>query len=300
MRLAIRLLLFMVALVVVAATVLLLPAHVQIRGVAPELPTADDLRALLDVEGGPVRVAHLNTSTQEMGDGGPLAHTVFLAEWPDGRLFMVDAGMDAANAIEFGELLASVGTGGDVEVHGDIAGLLGPATGRVAGVGFTHLHSDHTQGIEPFCAARGDGARLFQTTHQATEHNLHTEGGAELLARSCLEPGELSGSTVLTSPDFPGLGIVALGGHTPGSTLFALAEGDRLWLLSGDITNTKANLLTNTGKGFAYSYLMVPEDTGRTEELRTWLRDLDSQDDMSVVVSHDLGDVTSQVPTYQP
>ena len=79
-----------------------------------------------------------------------------------------------------------------------------------------------------------------------------------------------------------------MGGHTPGSTLFAASVEGRLWLFSGDITNTMVNLQRNTGKGFIYSNLLVPENTNRTGALRLWLRDLDAQDDISVVVSHDL------------
>jgi hypothetical protein len=90
---------------------------------------------------------------------------------------------------------------------------------------------------------------------------------------------------------FPGLGMVALGGHTPGSTLFAIAVRGRLWLLSGDIANSKADLVSDTGKGFLYSYLMVPENTGRTEMLRGWLTGLDAESDMTVLVSLDLPDV---------
>ena len=49
-----------------------------------------------------------------------------------------------------------------------------------------------------------------------------------------------------------------IGGHTPGSTLFAVADGGRLLLFTGDITNSKADILENRGKGFVYSYLLVP------------------------------------------
>ena len=95
----------------------------------------------------------------------------------------------------------------------------------------------------------------------------------------------------MTIGAFPGLGFVALGGHTPGSTLFAIAGKDRLWLLTGDTTNTKADLIGNTGKGFLYSYFLVPENTTRTAALRLWLADLGSRDDITLVVSHDLGDI---------
>ena len=57
----------------------------------------------------------------------------------------------------------------------------------------------------------------------------------------------------MTVDGFPGLGIVALGGHTPGSTLFVIATTDRLWILSGDIVNSKSEMVEDVGKGFLYS-----------------------------------------------
>ena len=46
--------------------------------------------------------------------------------------------------------------------------------------------------------------------------------------------------------------------------------------------------MNNKGKGFLYSGIFVPENTGRTEDLRLWLTGLDTHDDIDVVVSHDL------------
>jgi glyoxylase-like metal-dependent hydrolase (beta-lactamase superfamily II) len=94
--------------------------------------------------------------------------------------------------------------------------------------------------------------------------------------------------------------MATLGGHTPGSTLFAIAVAGRLWILSGDIANSKADLLSDTGKGFLYSYLLVPENTTRTERLRGWLTGLDSKANMTVLVSHDLPDIRdSGLPEYK-
>jgi glyoxylase-like metal-dependent hydrolase (beta-lactamase superfamily II) len=92
----------------------------------------------------------------------------------------------------------------------------------------------------------------------------------------------------MTIDQFPGLGVVALGGHTPGSTLFAVASQGKLWLFSGDTTNSKADLLDDRGKNFVYSTFLVPENTDRTAALRAWLRDLDAKPDIEVIVSHDL------------
>jgi len=277
-------------LIVLAAGVFLLPAHIQVRGVAPLLPDDAQLRALLSEENGPVSVRYINTSTQQL-PVGRLGHTVFLIEWGNGNLFMIDAGMDRASALEFGQLMETALGAEEAVPHGNIAELLGDDIERVAGVGFTHLHIDHTQGLVPFCEVRGSGARVYQAFWQAELHNFNTEEGAAIVAESCLAAGRLDGAGISTIGGMPGLGIVGLGGHTPGSTLFAIAVGDRLWLISGDTTNTKAELLSNSGKGFLYSYLLVPENTERTEELRLWFAGLDANEDMTVVVPHDIGDI---------
>ena len=302
-RLLLKVVVALVALVLLVAALFLVPAHVQVNGVEPALPSAAQLRALGAAGDGPVSVRYVNISSQPV-PAGILGHAVFLVEWADGKLFMIDAGMDRTTALEFASFLESALGAGKAEFHGDVAERLGADIARVAGVGFTHLHIDHAQGVEPFCQARGPGAALYQTSWQAELHNFNTQQGAAILEESCLRPGDLSGAPsddgVKTAEGFPGLGIVGLGGHTPGSTLFAISTDDRLWLLSGDISNSRADLLSNTGKGFVYSYLLVPENTGRTEALRLWLAELDANDDMTVVVSHDLAAIKATgMATYQ-
>ena len=63
----------------------LVPAHLQIRSVEPALPSEAELRGLLDVENGPIRLRFVNTSSQQL-PAGELGHTVFIAEWADGKL----------------------------------------------------------------------------------------------------------------------------------------------------------------------------------------------------------------------
>ncbi len=282
-------LLLLLALLGGAAAVALVPPHLQIRRIEPALPELASLRALARDADAPVRIRFVNTSEQPLF-GRALGHLVFLIEWADGRLFMIDAGMDRAEAAEFADLMQRMGDAGEPVIHGSIAELLGDTTDRVAGVGFTHLHIDHSQGIVPFCAARGTGALLAQTDHQRDEHNVHTEEGAGLVADSCLTPAARSGAPLERVEGFPGFAIASLGGHTPGSTLFAAAVGGHLWIFSGDITNSKSELVEDRGKGFVYSWLLVPENTARTSELRQWLRELDREPDVTVVVSHDLHD----------
>jgi glyoxylase-like metal-dependent hydrolase (beta-lactamase superfamily II) len=271
---------------IIGVAALLGAAHLQARGIAPPLPSIEELLALRDVAGGPTRVEFLTVSSQA-SPRGTIAHTVALVRWADGRGFMIDAGMDRAGAMEFAALLRMMADAEDARFHGDVAEQLGPAIRDVQGVGFTHLHIDHTQGLGVFCAARGSGAAVYQTHWQAEEHNFNTTEGAAIVRNSCMEARALRGEGLMLVEGFPGLGAVALGGHTPGSTLFAVAVDGRLWLFSGDIANSKANLLDDVGKGILYSWVLVPENTARTAELRRWLAGLDARDDTVVIVSHD-------------
>jgi glyoxylase-like metal-dependent hydrolase (beta-lactamase superfamily II) len=290
-RITLWIALSLIGVLVVAVLVFELPAHWQVRQVEPPLPSLAQLRALQRPDG-PVAIRYLNTSEQASA-AGVATHSVFVVEWANGDLFMIDAGMTEAAAARFGAMLERVLDAQPARVHGTVASLLGAEVRRVQGVGFTHLHSDHTEGMLAFCEARGAGAMLLQTRWQATQHNFSTRGGAELLRESCLQPAPLSAGIVQTSPRFPGLGIIAVGGHTPDSTLFAIALGDRLYLLSGDITNSKAEIDGDLPKPLLYSYLIVPEHVPRMSLLRRWLKDLGSEPNVRVVVSHDLVDVRS-------
>lgn len=289
-----------VLLLLVAVIIFLLPAHLQVRAVEPPLPTEESLRALLDLDTGPTRVSLLTTSSQRTGSG-VLGHNSVVIEWANGEIVLIDAGMDEAAAVEFGELIGSMrGDAEQPEIYGNIAQLLGADIDRVKAVGFTHLHIDHSQGVVNFCAARGEGASLLQTTYQRDLHNFNTTEGAALIASSCLRQNIVEGDGLMQFARFPGLALYPLGGHTPGSTLFAVADGKRLLLFSGDITNSKADISNDQAKAFLYSYLLVPENNQRTAVLRDWLRNLDQQADIEVVVSHDLQNMQSVLPAFQP
>lgn len=287
MRILVQIILGIFALAVIGLAIFLVPPHLQTQGIEPDLPNEQALRDLMTVEDGPVAVHYVLTASQDVR-GRQLAHTTFLVEWANGNLFAIDAGMDETGAADFADLMRGISGGGDAQFFGTLGKQLGPELQRVKGIGFTHLHIDHTQGITAFCTDRGAGTDLLQSTDQRDEHNFNTVEGAELVAKSCLSRGTLGGRDILTNDAFPGLGLIALGGHTPGSTLFAVGLKDHLWLFSGDTTNTKTDLVNNRGKGFLYSGIFVPENTGRTEDLRLWLTGLDTNADIDVVVSHDL------------
>ncbi len=281
----------------IALAVLLVPPHIQIRSVGPALPSAAELRSLLSVENAPVGVRYIDTSSQRLASG-VLGHSSILVEWANGDIVIIDAGMDKATAMEFGDLMLAMREGDKPIVKGTISQLLGDDVSRVKALAFTHLHIDHSQGVLDFCKARGTGAVALQTIFQRDLHNFNTSEGAAIVEKSCLEQQVIPGEGLIRVERFPGLGIIPLGGHTPGSTLFAVADGERLLLFSGDTTNTKAELLQDRGKGFLYSYLIVPENTARTAELRDWLRKLDGNTDMEVVVSHDLQDMAGTLEVY--
>ena len=262
------------------------PAHLQIRDISPDLPSAVELSSLKDNQAGPAKIGYLTSSTQAVEEQS-LGHNTFVVEWANGNILLIDLGMDEQVAIEFGELFETLLDADPAVSNGAVADLLGDDLARVKGVAFTHLHQDHVQGIEPICAARAQNVTALHTSDQMTKHNLQTADQFELLQEStCVDQKEVATASDFAA-EFPGIGIYPLGGHTPGSTLFAIPVDGTLWLLSGDISNSKDALLQNAGKGFMYSYLMVPEDVDRLAQLRLWLTDLEQSGAARVIVSHD-------------
>jgi glyoxylase-like metal-dependent hydrolase (beta-lactamase superfamily II) len=302
MKWVIRVIASIVILTIIVLGSVLIPAHIQVRGVAPELPSQAELLALTNgsdkpletlsnSSAGPTALSYIVTSSQSL-ERGQISHTSILVEWADGKRFLIDTGMSQSAAEDFAALLRKMdSSAGQVTVHGTISELLGSGIKQVAGVGFTHLHIDHTQGVEDFCMARGSGAVLLQTFSQRELHNFNTTEGAGMVSDSCLKPGSFlprAGESLYKSDQFPGIAAFELGGHTPGSTLWAVALKDKIFLFSGDITNDKTSLDHNTPKSPLYSYMLVPENTKRTSELRKWLNALDQSERFSVIVSHDL------------
>jgi glyoxylase-like metal-dependent hydrolase (beta-lactamase superfamily II) len=278
---------------------ILLGAHLQIRSVNPPLPTLDQLLAAVSGGAGPVSVSFVNTSTQGTAAGGEMGHPSFVLEWPDGRKFLIDTGMDSDEALSFGRGMELVFGAKPAVAHGALPSQMGMAVRQVLGVGFTHLHPDHTQGLEALCAYLDRMLPIFQTPWQFEHRNHTTEMGfasieaAQRLSMNgdCGVPHRLdvsSEASFYPVPGFPGLVAVATAGHTPGSTAFLARVGDRHWLFSGDITNTRADLLENRPKARFYSLLIVPESPERLATLRPWLAAIDADPRIDVIVSHDL------------
>ena len=301
MKWLLRIISSVVVLAIIALAVVLIPAHVQVRGVSPALPSQEEMLALRGVNG-PTKVAYILTSSQQL-ERGQISHISIVIEWANGQRFLIDAGMSEHQAESFAKLLQKMDSAaGQANVYGTVAQLLGPKIKDVAGVGFSHLHIDHTQGIQGFCDQRGKGAVLLQTPNQKDLHNFNTTEGADLIASSCLTQAEFTpanNGNFYRSSQFPGLAAIELGGHTPGSTLWAVALGNKVLLFSGDITNDKTSIDHNTPKQVLYSYLLVPENTKRTSELRQWLRELDQSEPFSVIVSHDLANTQVHLSEFK-
>jgi glyoxylase-like metal-dependent hydrolase (beta-lactamase superfamily II) len=292
---------------VVAAGVLGV-AHVAIRALAPPLPEPAQAAAALEADGEwPVRVAWVETAYQgtprsqvldrgrDPDPGAPytMSHPAFVIEWADGRRLAVDAGMSAEAARAFGAPLRWVGAG---EIHPGtaLAAALGPAAARLGGLLFTHLHTDHTQGALAVCAAVGERRLAWWRTPTQAERGNHTTrpGRAQLVDEAgCLEPHDLEPGPLAPVPGFPGLRVVPVAGHTPGSQVVLVATrrrdgtGRRL-ALTGDVANHVAGIRHDVPKPTLYRWLVVPESEAALGRARHFLRDLEAREGFDLAVAH--------------
>jgi len=300
------------ALVLALAAVGLALAHREIRARDPALPSDAEVLALAEATGGPTAIAWHETASQGVPrsqvldreqDASPdepyvMAHSMFALAWPDGRLLLVDLGMEHEAAVAFSRPLRWVG-GGIPITFGGPAEALGPAVSRVAGVIFSHLHTDHVEGALGLCAARSGAALpVFQTAAQAELANFTTRPGRSLLLRAgCLASRRLSGAPLAPVPGFPGVGVADAAGHTPGSqvVLAVVREGARTRRLAftGDVANHVAGIRQNVGKPLLYRLLIVPESEPRLSRVRGWLRHLEHDLGFELLVAHDQAQLAS-------
>ncbi|NQZ97918.1 MAG: MBL fold metallo-hydrolase [Myxococcales bacterium] len=278
--------LFLLAIAVLGS--FLLHAHWQVRTIDMALPSREALASLVDIADAPIDIRYLNTGKQENPAGTPMAYPVFVLEWADGRRFAIDAGMDAKRARDFGKPIEFALGFDPMEPLGSVGRQLGTALGSVAGIAFTHLHVDHTQGIASLCPPGARPLRVFQTPTQADVGNYMTNPGkAQLEDAACARIERLAGGPLFEIPGFPGLVAIEAGGHTPGSTVFATHVQGTTWLFSGDITNFRDAMLEDRPKERIYSLFITPEAPARLSKLRRWLAALDADPRIDVVVSHD-------------
>ncbi|MEP0203203.1 MAG: MBL fold metallo-hydrolase [Halioglobus sp.] len=264
------------------------PAHLQIRSIEVDIPALQEVVDLpTEDQDIPQRVSFVTTAEQS-GEAGTIGHVGVLVTWPGGKQLLIDAGMDREAAFEFGELIESLMDADPVKAFGPIEEQLGDGVDKIDGIIFTHLHIDHSQGITSLCKAMTEPASIYQTVDQAREHNLHTEAGQSLVEEASCQQVLLNDETIKSIQGFPGVYAIEAGGHTPGSTIILVAAKEQTWIFSGDLTNDFASIRTNTGKGWLYSTLFVPENSGLLEEWRLWLRDADELERVTVLPAHDI------------
>ena len=296
----------LLALGATAAAVGLALAHLEMRGRDPALPSDAEVLALAGAADAPSAVAWQLTSSQPLSRGQVLdpaqdpdpsapyvmSHPSFALAWPDGRLLLVDLGMEREAALAFGRPLEWLG-GEPAAFHEGAARALGPAAARVGAVLFTHLHSDHVEGVLALCAARGGASiALPQTTAQRERSNYTTRPGRALLEQAgCLAPQRLPEAALATVAGFGGVGVVDAAGHTPGSQLvLAVLRGagaERRLAFTGDVANHVEGIRLDVGKPPAYRWLVVPEWDERLGRVRRWLRHLEADLGFELVVAHD-------------
>lgn len=321
LRLLLLMLAGLVGLGLAFAAVTLVAAQRAIEALDPPLPPAARLLASRAARDLPVRLSWIDTASQAMprsavleprADPSPdasyvMSHPVFVLEWADGRILLVDLGMDPESARRFGRLIRLLSGGEPIEPHGSAAEALGNAVSRVAGVVLTHLHSDHTAGAAALCAALERTVPLFQAPLQAERGNFTTRGGrAEIEAAGCLKARPLEGESPFAVPGFPGLVVSPVAGHTPGSQVFVVhvrsgGEPVRSFVLTGDVVNHGDALLHDLPKPRLYSLLVVPEARERLGVVRRHLRGLVEEHRLTPLVSHDRGQLeASGVPQWLP
>lgn len=303
LRVGVGLLLGLAAVVLAAVFAL---AHLEIRRRDPKLPSDAEVLALAQAADAPSAVAWQLTASQALPRGQVLdpardpepdapyvmSHPSFALAWPDGRLLLVDLGMEREAALAFGRPLAWLG-GEPIVAGGGAADALGPAAERVAAVLFTHLHSDHVEGVLALCKARGGaGLPMPWTAAQADLVNYTTRPGHRLLEQAgCLATRRLPAAPLAPVEGFGGVAVVDAAGHTPGSqVVLAVVRGEnapRRLAFTGDVANHVAGIRLDVGKPPAYRALVVPEWDERLGRVRRWLRHLEQELGFELVVAHD-------------
>jgi len=308
------------ALLLLLAVAGLVWAHVAIRRERTPLPSAGEVVAALEAETGPTRVSWINTASQPMPRAGVLdagrdpaptepytmAHPAFVLEWGDGRILLIDSGMTRDGAAEFGATIEQLAGGEPITVHTPVAERLADRRARVRGAIFSHLHTDHVGGLPDVCRGLAEPVTVFMSEAQMERPNYTTRGGRRLLEEAgCLRLARLGGLSSKEVEGFPGVRVVAAGGHTPGSQIVLATVGEgaarRRFAFAGDIVNHADGIAYDVPKPLLYRTLIVPEDEGRQGELRRWLRELQQQHAFTVLPAHDQHQIErSGVPPWQP
>lgn len=275
-------------LLVVFVAVTVVPSHLQVRSIEATIPSIEDIQKLKDSGvDGPTTVSFVEMATQSKGDT-VIGHASVLVTWADGKQLLIDAGMDRHAANEFGKTLETLIGADPIEIVAPIKEQLMEAVNNITAIAFTHLHIDHTQGLTAICESQLKPATVFQSVTQSSEHNSFTEEGQQIISNSMCERKLFAAGDIKSFPSLPGVYAIAAGGHTPGSTIYIVVTEKQTWIFSGDLTNDFESITHNVGKGWIYSYLLIPEDTAKLNLWRIWLKAADDNNGITVLPAHDI------------
>ena len=297
----------LVLLTIAGAAAGLVWMHLVVQREHAPLPLVSDVLDFATATDAPTKVWVIETARQttprsavldpgtDPKPGAPyvMTHPSFILEWADGRLLLIDLGMTRAGAIKFGGPMESLVGAPPIEPLTTVAGALGEAVSRVKGIVFTHLHIDHVDGLRDLCPRVLHPLKVFMTGPQLDTWTLFTAEGKNLVETSgCTDRVRIGGAPLIPLEGFPGVGVIAAGGHTPGSQAIVAVVRDpagtvKRYVFSGDITNTIDGVRGDVSKPLLYRLILVPEDDDRLGELRRYLRALESEHQVAIVVSHD-------------
>ena len=309
----IRWVVVLVLLTIAGAAAGLVWMHLVVQRERAPLPLVSDVLDLSKAADAPVKVRVIETAQQPTPRSAVLdpgtdpkpnapyvmTHPSFVLEWADGRLLLVDLGMTRAGAIKFGGPMESLVGAPPIEPLTTVASALGEAASRVKGIVFTHLHIDHVDGLRDLCPRVSHPIKVFMTGPQLDTWTLFTAEGKSLVeSAGCTDRVRIGGSPLIPLDGFPGVGVIAAGGHTPGSQAVVAVVRDatgttKRYIFSGDITNTIDGVRGDLSKPLLYRLVIVPEDDDRLGELRRYLRALEAEHEIAIVVSHDQGHLRS-------
>lgn len=292
----------------VLLAVFLLKTHLDLTQERTPLPRPEWVASRLDdsQSQGPIAAYWINTAQQSTSrqtvvdsnsrtpgeESFVMGFPAFILEWADGRLLLIDAGMDESAARDFGAPLETLGLAGRMRPGLSVAESMGSETQRIRGVIFTHLHIDHVAGVGALCEKISDKAPVFMSDAQALRPNFLTSEGAGIVANaSCLEVNRSVNAPMTPLSDFSGVWVIPAAGHTPGSQIIVArigsGEAARDLVFVGDIVNAAQAIELNQGKPLLYRTVLVPEDEERQSSLRQFIATLQDQHDFQAIASHD-------------
>jgi glyoxylase-like metal-dependent hydrolase (beta-lactamase superfamily II) len=202
--------------------------------------------------------------------------------------------MDAEAARQFGRPMELLLGAEPVEVGRSVSAALGPARDRVAGIVFTHLHVDHTEGIALLCAGGAPPLPVYMTPAQLERPNYTTRPGlAQVREAPCVGIETLPDAGIGMVLGLPGVGVIRVAGHTPGSQVVVAWVGKpaRGYVLAGDVVFEMARIRDDQPKPLAYRLLITPESEEQLKRVRRWLRSLEVEESFTIIPSHDQANI---------